>query len=62
MSDNIERVDGVIINTNDDEYKRFVQIRNRAIREKELQSEIDDLKKEVKNIKNHLREIINRLN
>jgi len=61
MSDNIERVDGVIINTNDDEYKRFVQIRNRAIREKELQSEIDDLKKEVKNIKNHLREIINRL-
>ena len=61
MSDNIERVDGVIINTNDDEYKRFIQIRNRAIKEKELQSQIDDLKEEVKNIKNHLREIINRL-
>lgn len=62
MSENIKRVGGNIINTNDDEYKRFLQMRDRVIREKELSTEIKELKEEVKKLKQHIREIYSRLN
>lgn len=56
-----KRDDGVVINNNIDEFRRYNDLRNRAIKERELINRIENLESEVTSLKKALNKIHSRL-
>jgi len=56
-----KRDDGVVINKNFDDFKRYDDLRNRALREREMMNKISELENEIVTIKKALNKIYSRL-
>ena len=56
-----ERTEGHVINHNDVELEKFYAERSRVMKEREMQTKIDSLEKEIRSIKRVLTEINNRI-
>jgi hypothetical protein len=53
--------DGIVINNNDQEYARYKQVRERAYAQKQLEQKVNNLEKDMSDIKNLLVSISNRI-
>lgn len=56
-----KRDDGVVINTNYDDFDRYNELRSRALREREMRNKITELENEIVTIKKALNKIYSRL-
>jgi uncharacterized protein (UPF0335 family) len=60
MDDFIKTSNGVVINTNKEDFEKFKMVREKAMREKQYIQRIEKLEKEMKEIKKHLYELSNK--
>lgn len=53
---------GIVINTDDSQYRSLLALRESRKREAQLKSEVDSLKSEISDIKNLLEQLVHRNN